>query len=183
MCRTHIYYRDHTHAHWIQLQAHPNTKAFLTTSTHRPSQPHTSPKGMCCCQTVRSSFPCSFSFSVLSLTAWRLDFPRSWAASIHTPVKDLREQSKLSMGTHAGYTQARNSLCLTAAQGTQISSWSVSRDWCNPVTSMNFNSSEYEVSRISYGTPSVNKSTLRLTTTKNNLSFGKPDHFVRTLRI
>lgn len=110
-CRIHIYYRDHIHAHWIQLQAHPNTKEFLTTSTHRSSQPHTSPKGMCCCQTVKSSFLSSFSLSVLSVTAWRLDFPRSWAASIHTPVKDLRQQSKLSMDTHThAHTHTGNSV-------------------------------------------------------------------------
>lgn len=144
-CRIYIYYRDHIHAHWIQLQAHPNTKEFLTNSTHRSSQPHTSPKGMCCCQTVKSSFPSSFSLSVLSVTAWRLDFPRSWAASIHTPVKDLRQQSKLSMDTHTHRHTLETQSCLTAAQGTQISSWSVSWGWCNPTTSMNCDSSEYEI--------------------------------------
>lgn len=164
-CRIHIYYRDHIHAHWIQLQAHPNTKEFLTTSTHRSSQPHTSPKGMCCCQTVKSSFLSSFSLSVLSVTAWRLDFPRSWAASIHTPVKDLRQQSKLSMDTHA-HTHTGNSVLFNcSSRDTDLLLISFLR----LVQSYDLHELRFfrvwdlqPVSRMSYGTPTTNKPTSRL---------------------
>lgn len=111
------------------------------TSLHRSSQPHTRLKGMCCCQTVKSPFPSSFSSSVLSAIAQRLDLPRSWAASIHAPVKDLRQQSKLSWCMHTLETQ---SVFNCSSRDTDLL-LSFSSDWCNPTTSTNCNSSEYKV--------------------------------------
>lgn len=87
-------------------------KCISNHSMHRWSQPHINPKGMCCCQTVKSLFPSSFSFFS---SARRLDFPRSWAASIHTPVKDLRKQSKLSTHTHTHMLEAHRAQCITTS--------------------------------------------------------------------